>query len=174
MIFINEAEYFIKQVAAMRAIESMYCYEYYLPRNSTLADLGKNIPERLCKHDSIQKDLARTSGLIMFVRMLSAMFGAVPLGLIADRYGRKPVLVLHKVNVVITCSSWLALCMAPLLARRLCDRVFLLTVTCRSRISQGSNLVFIPFGITWTYWRQLRCRSGHVVRVVHRRHSICY
>ncbi|KAF2675500.1 MFS general substrate transporter [Microthyrium microscopicum] len=109
IIFINEAEYFVKQVATMRAIEAMYCYEFWLKRNSPLADLGKHIPERLCKDDSIQKDLAKTAGLIMFVRMLSAMIGAIPLGWVADRYGRKTVIVLHKVNVCINCATWVVL-----------------------------------------------------------------
>jgi hypothetical protein len=110
IIFINEAEWFVKQVAMMRAIESMYCYEYYLAHGSPLADLGKHIPEKLCKNDDIQKQLSRTTGLIMFVRMLSAIIGAVPLGWVADRYGRKIVIVLHKVNVCITCTTWVVLC----------------------------------------------------------------
>jgi MFS family permease len=109
IIFLNEAEYFIKQVATLRAIESMYCYEHYLALDSPLASLGKNIPERLCKATSIQKDLARTAGLIMFFRMLSAMVGAIPLGWLADRRGRKVVLILHKLNVTCSCAVWLAL-----------------------------------------------------------------
>lgn len=112
VVFINEAEYFVKQVATMRALESMYCYEYYLARDSPLVGLGKHIPERLCKDDSIQKNLASTAGLIMFVRMLSAMIGALPLAYVADRWGRKTVVVLHKANVVITCTTWLVLCEA--------------------------------------------------------------
>jgi hypothetical protein len=110
IIFINEAEYFVKQVATMRAIEAMYCYEFYLAQHSPLAELGKHIPEKLCKDESIQKDLATTAGLIMFVRMLAAIVGAIPLGWVADKYGRKIVLVLHKVNVTITCTTWLVLC----------------------------------------------------------------
>jgi hypothetical protein len=110
IIFLNEAEYFIKQVATMRAIEAMYCYEYYLEQNSPLVELGKRIPEQLCKHSSIQKQLAKTAGLITFVRMLSAMIGAIPLGWAADLFGRKLVLILHKVNVCISCTAWVVLC----------------------------------------------------------------
>lgn len=110
IIFINEAEYFIKQVATMRALEAMYCYKHYMAIGSPLVEMGKHIPERLCKDDSIQKQVARSAGLIMFIRMLCAMIGAIPLGWLADRYGRKVVLVLHKVNVTITSASWLILC----------------------------------------------------------------
>lgn len=115
IIFTNEAEYFIKQVATMRALEAMYCYEYYAAQGSPLVEMGKHIPERLCKIDSVQKSLATTAGLIMFVRMLSAMFGAVPLGWVADRWGRKPVVVLHKINVMISTTLWLVLCNTSLL-----------------------------------------------------------
>ena len=110
LIFINEAEYYVKQIAIMRAIEAMYCYEYYLARDSPLVDMGKHIPEKLCKDDSIQKDLAKTAGLIMFVRMSCAMIGALPMGYLADRYGRKVVLVLHKINVTTTCTGWVIIC----------------------------------------------------------------
>jgi hypothetical protein len=111
LILLNEAEYFVKQVATLRAIESMYCYDFYLARqNWELVKLGKHIPERLCKNDAIQKDLARMAGLIMFVRMVAAMVGAVPLGYVADRWGRRVVVVLHKVNVVVSCGVWFGLC----------------------------------------------------------------
>lgn len=88
----------------------MYCFEYYSERDAQLAALGKQIPERLCKDDSIQMRLATTAGLIMFVRMLSAMIGAIPLGWVSDRKGRKIVLVLHKINIATSCAIWLTLC----------------------------------------------------------------
>jgi MFS family permease len=94
----------------MRAIEAMYCYEYYLEQGSPLVELGKHIPEKLCKDDTIQKQLAKTAGLIMFVRMLTSMVGAIPLGWVADRFGRKAVLILHKVNVCFTCAAWALIC----------------------------------------------------------------
>lgn len=147
IIFINEAEYFIKQVATLRAIEAMYCYKFYLERDSPLADLGKHIPERLCKDDSIQKQLAKTAGLIMFVRMLCALIGAIPLGYVADRYGRKAVLILHKVNVVITCLTFVALC-------EVIDFEALhgLLIIRRPWISESPNLVAISEWYPGTRW----------------------
>jgi MFS family permease len=110
LIFINEAEYFFKQVASMRAIEAMHCIEFYLTKDPNIAALGKHIPERLCKDDVIQKQLAKTVGLIMFFRMFSAVLGAVPLGQLADKMGRKPVLVLHKLNMLVSNAMWLSIC----------------------------------------------------------------
>jgi len=147
LIFINEAEYFVKQVATMRAIEAMYCYEFYLARGSPLVDMGKHIPERLCKDDSIQKQLAKTAGLIMFVRMLASMIGALPLGWVADRYGRRIVLILHKVNVTISCAIWLVICKDPLTWTRP-D-----THSKRFRISQSANLDFVSYRFVRINWR---------------------
>ncbi len=110
LIFINEAEYFFKQVATMRAIEAMYCIEYYSTRDPQIAALGKHIPEKLCKDHLIQKQLAKTAGLIMFFRMLSAVIGAIPLGQLADKRGRKIVLVMHKLNVILSNGAWLSIC----------------------------------------------------------------
>jgi hypothetical protein len=110
IVFINEAEWFFKQVASMRAIEAMYCIEFYATRDPDIAALGKQIPEKLCKDHLIQKQLAKTAGLVMFFRMFTAILGAVPLGQLADRRSRKIVLVLHKLNVVASSSTWLLIC----------------------------------------------------------------
>lgn len=110
IIFINEAEYFFKQVASMRAIESMYCIEFYTLRDPDIAALGKHIPERLCKDNVIQKQVAKTAGFILFFRMLAALLGAVPLGQLADKKGRKIVLIMHKLNVFAGNSLWLLIC----------------------------------------------------------------
>jgi hypothetical protein len=169
LIFINEAEYFVKQVATLRAIEAMYCYEFYLARGSDLADLGKHIPERFCKDDSIQKGLAKTAGLIMFVRMLSAMIGAVPLGWAADRYGRKLVVILHKVNVTISCATWLVLC------KFACGLLKIISLTChRPRVPQSSHLDTLSQWSTWTDWRKLRRRARDVVCLIYRCHAVSH
>src|SRR5271170_6777984 len=65
IVFINEAEWFFKQVASMRAIEAMYCIEFYATRDPDIAALGMHIPEKLCKDHLIQKQLAKTAGLTM-------------------------------------------------------------------------------------------------------------
>lgn len=63
----------------MCAVESMYCIEHCAVHDPSLAALSKKIPELLCKDDSIQKDVAKTAGLIMFTRMTFAMLGAIRL-----------------------------------------------------------------------------------------------
>jgi MFS family permease len=46
----------------------------------------------------------------MFFRMFAAVLGAVPLGQLADKKGRKVVLIMHKLNVVVSNSMWLLIC----------------------------------------------------------------
>ena len=88
----------------------MYCIEYWQDWNPSVAALGKGIPERFCKDDIVQKNLARTAGLSMFFRMIPSMIGALPIGFLADRYGRKPMLVMHKLNVCFSCASQVIIC----------------------------------------------------------------
>ena len=121
IILLNESEYFIRQLATMRAIEAMHCIEYYEPRDPDIAALGKHIPEFLCKTNVIQKKLAQTAGLQSFVRMASAIAGAVPAGYLADKFGRKTVIVMHKVNVFCSCAAIFTICTCTDIAIRQYD-----------------------------------------------------
>lgn len=94
----------------------------------------------------------------MFVRMLSAMIGAVPLGYVADRWGRKVVVVMHKVNVVVSCSAWLAFCEFTsffIMAKMLINQIQI----CRFQKFQFGQFIFLVFRdflvviLTW----DLRC-----------------
>lgn len=75
IILINESEYTFKQVALIRAIEALHCIEYYEKHNPDIAELGKHIPERLCKADEIQKNVATSTAMYLLVRMLCALIG---------------------------------------------------------------------------------------------------
>jgi hypothetical protein len=110
VVLANEAEYAIKQISLLRAMESLCCLEYYREHDAALAALGRHIPERLCKHGEIQKALARTTAWTLALRMLCAVVGSVPLGWAADRWGRKPVLVAHKLNVAWSALMQLGIC----------------------------------------------------------------
>lgn len=111
LILLNDAEFFFKQIAMFRAIEAMYCIEYYKERlELDLASLGRAIPENLCKADSIQKQVATTYGLMMFFRMFPCIFTAMPLGYLADKAGRRIVLILHKVGTTVFVSMEIIIC----------------------------------------------------------------
>ena len=111
IILTSDAEWWTKQVSFMRMLEALHCIEYYAIHDASIAALGKRIPESLCKYESIQKQLAATAGRIMSIRTISAMCGALLLGSVADRYGRRPVLLSYAVNVFFFVGSQLLICM---------------------------------------------------------------
>ena len=111
IILLNDAEFFFKQTAMFRAIESIYCIEFYSVHNASISALGRDIPERLCKADEIEKQVSSTYGWIMFCRMLPCLFTAIPLGYLADKAGRRPVLILHKLGTIVFVSVEIVVCM---------------------------------------------------------------
>lgn len=111
IILLNDAEFFFKQTAMFRAIEALYCIEYYDAHGDhATAALGREIPEAMCKKDSIEQQVAKTYGWIMFCRMLPCVFTAVLLGILADRVGRKVVLCLHKIGTIVFVGTEILVC----------------------------------------------------------------
>lgn len=110
IVLLNDAEFFFKQIAMFRALESMYCIQYYYTSDPAIAAMGRHIPEKLCKADSIEKQVATTYGLVIFFRMLPCIFTAVPLGYLADKAGRRPVLILHKIGTMVFVVMELVVC----------------------------------------------------------------
>lgn len=100
-VLLNEGEYYFKQIGYFRAIEALYCIEYFQSHDPAVAHLGKGIPENMCKLDSIQKKVATANGIVMLVRMTSSFIGTMIVGYLADKYGRRLALILHKVGTII-------------------------------------------------------------------------
>lgn len=106
IILANEGEFFLKQAATLRAVESLYCIEYHNVHDPLLVSRwGKHIPEQLCKVGDVETNVAKTWAWVLLARMLSAMIATVPLGRIADKKSRKLVMVLHKLSAVVS-STW--------------------------------------------------------------------
>ncbi|CAK4031165.1 MFS general substrate transporter [Lecanosticta acicola] len=101
LVLVNEGEYFFKQIAYFRAIEALYCIEYFNDIDPEVAKLGRKIPESMCKLDAIQKKVATANGIVILVRMTSAFIGTIPLGYLSDKSGRRLPLIMHKVGTII-------------------------------------------------------------------------
>ncbi|PGH29045.1 hypothetical protein GX50_08203 [[Emmonsia] crescens] len=74
-----------------RIFESITCLHYYKEHDPTI--IGKNgyIPEELCKNKEIQGEVAIVKGYGELFDALSGVFLSIPYGLLADKYGRKPI-----------------------------------------------------------------------------------
>ncbi|RAQ69191.1 hypothetical protein COH21_012931, partial [Aspergillus flavus] len=73
-----------------RLIEDNLCRRY--------VQQGSSIDERLCKTDKIQSELAYLNGSLLLVEALVGLVVAFPFGVLADRIGRKPIILLSTVG----------------------------------------------------------------------------
>lgn len=72
-VFTNEAEFYVKSPAQLRAIEALCCLEYYRKINDPIANLGRSIPELMCKGREIQERVAVLNGALFTIRMTCAV-----------------------------------------------------------------------------------------------------
>ncbi|KAI9821930.1 MAG: hypothetical protein M1827_002512 [Pycnora praestabilis] len=102
IILANEGDFFMNHIPMLRMIEAMRCVEFYEADDpSIISKYGFKIPEKLCKGEYVQKQVATTMGLNLFWRIVASLIGAIYLGPLADRTGRKWVLVLNKLGWVL-------------------------------------------------------------------------
>lgn len=100
-VFVNEAEFFFKEPATLRMLEALSCLEYYTRLDDPLAQLGKNIPELLCKKKAIQERVALLFGVCYAVRMSAGLIGTFVFLSFFNTGRRRPVLWIHKLNLMV-------------------------------------------------------------------------
>ncbi|KAK0391439.1 hypothetical protein NLU13_0940 [Sarocladium strictum] len=66
--------------------------------------------DRLCKSDDVQRELSFIMGFQSMMEAIPSLVLAVPYGLLADRVGRRPVLILSFVGMILG-MSWMMLSM---------------------------------------------------------------
>lgn len=77
----------------LRIVEDAVCREYYEGVAPKEIDLSLPIPEEDCKIAPVQSELAWLKGIDMTVSCIPGILTSVPYGYIADKYGRKLVLI---------------------------------------------------------------------------------
>jgi len=89
-----------------RIYESIACRQFYEARDPGKIGADGQVPEQLCKSKEVQGEVALVKGYGEFFDGLFSILLAVPYGLLADRYGRKPTICLaipgFVLNVAIT------------------------------------------------------------------------
>lgn len=89
-----------------RIFESIACKNYYEIADPSKIDSDGQVPEDLCKLSQIQGEMATIKGVLEFFDGVASIILAIPYGLLADRIGRKPTIMLSipgfVLNMVIT------------------------------------------------------------------------
>ncbi|KAI2614872.1 MFS general substrate transporter [Hypoxylon sp. NC1633] len=83
-------------IPVTRILEDVLCRKYYDTKT-----LDTPIDERLCKVNSIQEQVAFIMAIQTSLNAIFAFFAAFPWGLLADRIGRKPVVVINLTGILL-------------------------------------------------------------------------
>ncbi|KAI0599625.1 major facilitator superfamily domain-containing protein [Biscogniauxia sp. FL1348] len=94
LLLVNLATGSLFQLPLNRLVEQSLCREYYGTRDPSI-DPSKGISEELCKVDEVQKGLAWIAGVMETCWILGDFIMTIPLGFLAEKYGRKAVLWLN-------------------------------------------------------------------------------
>ncbi|OTA38818.1 hypothetical protein BTJ68_01390 [Hortaea werneckii EXF-2000] len=103
VIFLAGAADSIVESPTTRIFESVICYRYFESEDPSEIQLGRadvgpgaigGVEERYCKANSVQQQLASLAGYQTLFEGFPSLLLAVPFGWLADKYGRKPVLML--------------------------------------------------------------------------------
>jgi hypothetical protein len=101
-VFIIETASFMTKAPLMRLLEDVICRSYYESTSPPTLDLSLPIPEGECKAPLIQGKLAMLQGWDMVISCVPGLLLSVPYGVLADKHGRKFVLILALGGVLLS------------------------------------------------------------------------
>jgi MFS family permease len=93
-LFLIELGDYMLRAPFMRVLEDAICRTYFKSVAPTEVDLSLPIPEAKCKIPPVQSELANLTGWDSTFSCIPSILLAVPYGILADKYGRKPILIL--------------------------------------------------------------------------------
>lgn len=77
-----------------RIFESIACKHWYLAHDPSQIGSDGEVPENQCKSSVIQSEVATIKGVLEFFDGITSVLLAIPYGLLADRIGRRPTILL--------------------------------------------------------------------------------
>ncbi|CAM1506121.1 Fc.00g057620.m01.CDS01 [Cosmosporella sp. VM-42] len=89
-LFIVEVSQFIMDPPLQKIMEDIICRNYYPDHALRMPE----IKDHRCKNTEVQKTLAMVKGWALAADMAAPIVAQFPFGIIADKYGRRPVLFL--------------------------------------------------------------------------------
>ena len=114
MIFLVSVADEMQQSPLERISESVICYRFYERADPSKIRIGRSavgpgaiggVDEMWCKTDTVQDKLASLNGYQQLFDGFPSLLLAVPFGWAADRYGRKPLLLLMLMSFVMK-AGW--------------------------------------------------------------------
>ncbi|KAI0972387.1 MFS general substrate transporter [Xylaria arbuscula] len=96
--------------ALIQVLEDIICTDYYGTPTGTAALLQLPDPDEMCKVHAVQKELALVIGFLQLAPMFAGVLCTVPYSLLADRIGRKPVLMLSGAGIAFSFAWVVAVC----------------------------------------------------------------
>lgn len=99
VIAANIADY-LQKAPRIRLYESVICSNHWLNVDPSVVGADGSVPEALCKVDLIQDKLAKILGWQLFFDSIPAILLPIPYGYLADKYGRKWILVVSIIGIM--------------------------------------------------------------------------
>lgn len=85
------------QLPVNRVIERRLCHEYFVQHDPSKLAPDGTVAEELCKIDDVQRGLAWIQGIMETAWVVGDFITTIPLGFVAEKYGRRAVLTLNLV-----------------------------------------------------------------------------
>ncbi|KAI5787895.1 major facilitator superfamily domain-containing protein [Pyronema domesticum] len=101
---------FLSITPQIRLFESIICENYYKAHDPSVIRPDGSIPEALCKVESVQGELAMLDGFKSLFMNIPGVLLSIPYGILADKIGRKKVLMMTCFGLVLEFASVIAVC----------------------------------------------------------------
>jgi hypothetical protein len=100
-VFVMQVADYMAKAPLMRLLEDIICRKYYESAKPAGIDLSLPIPEEKCKLPPIQSQLATFKGWDMVISCIPGILLSVPYGILADKHGRRFVLLLGRAGIIL-------------------------------------------------------------------------
>jgi hypothetical protein len=99
----------------IRVVELAVCRHYYESHGDTHFQYAEDIPYELCTIDVVQKEIANLKAVTGTLQAIPGLILAVPYGMLADTIGRKKVLSLSIIGIIMeSWWAWLTMASKPI------------------------------------------------------------
>ena len=100
----------VQEAPKTRLFESIFCSNFYREHDPSFIGEDGIVPERFCKIEPVQSDVAMLKGWQVFLDNIPSILLAIPFGILADKYGRKPIILLNAIALCLRISWIMFVC----------------------------------------------------------------